>query len=63
MKRILVKTTEEITAKLEADRIEYNENLVFVYNGSELIGIFDIGVVQFIYLTQKTVKKNESDKS
>lgn len=63
MKRVLIKTTTETTANLEADRIEYNENLIFVYNGSELIGIFDIGVVQFVYLTQKTVKKNESDKS
>ena len=51
MFRVIVKTTE-FTANLEADRIEENGDFFFVYNGSELVGVFDMGIVQCIYRTK-----------
>ncbi len=54
MERVLVKTTTDITANLKADRIEHKEDMFFVWNGSELIGAFDIGAIQFIYKTESS---------
>lgn len=51
MHRVIAKTTE-FTANLEADRIEENGDFFFVYNGSELVGVFDMGIVQCIYRTK-----------
>ena len=51
MYRVIVKTTE-FTANLEADRIEENGDFFFVYNGSEIVGVFDMGVVKCIYRTK-----------
>ena len=44
--------TSDLIANLEADRIEENGDFFFVYNGSELVGVFDMGVVQSIYRTK-----------
>jgi hypothetical protein len=52
MCRVLIKTTENVTANLEADRIEENGDFFFVYNGPEIVGVFDMGIVQFIYKTK-----------
>lgn len=52
MCRVVVKTTAEIIANLEADKIEENGDFFFVYKGSELVGIFDMGFVQCIYKTK-----------
>lgn len=49
MWRVIVKTTADITANLEADRIEEIDSFFKLYKGSELVGAFDIGMVQFIY--------------
>lgn len=52
MNRVIVKTTAEITANLEGDRIEENGDFFFIYNGSEIVGVFDMGIVQCIYKTK-----------
>ncbi len=52
MYRVIVKTTTEITSNLEADRIEESGDFFFVYKGSEIVGVFDMGVVQCIYRTK-----------
>ncbi len=52
MFRIIVKTTDENTANLEADRIEENDDFFFLHNGSEIVGVFDKGIVQCIYKTK-----------
>lgn len=52
MYRVIVTTTSEITANLEADRIEENGDFFFVYNGPEIVGVFDMGIVQCIYKTK-----------
>ena len=52
MYRIIVVTTAEITANLEGDRIEENGDFFFVHNGTEIVGVFDMGIVQCIYKTK-----------
>lgn len=52
MWRVIVKTTTEITANLEADKIEETDSFFKLYKNNELIGAFDIGIVQFVYKTQ-----------
>ena len=53
MFRVLIKTTTDITANLEADRIEEKGEFFYLYNGTEIIGVFDIGIVQFMYKSKK----------
>lgn len=55
--RVIVKTTADITANLEADRIEEAESFLKAYNGKELVGLFDVGSVLFMYKTQTTTKE------
>lgn len=52
MHRVIVRTTAEITANLEADRIEESGDFFIIYNGSEIVGVFDMGIVQCIYRTK-----------
>ena len=52
MYRVIVKTTSDITANLDADVIEEKGDFLKVYNNCELVGMFDIGSVLFIYKTK-----------
>ena len=52
MYRVIVVTTAEITANLEADRIEESGDFFIIHNGSEIVGVFDMGIVQCIYKTK-----------
>lgn len=49
MFRVIVKTTTEITANLEANKIEENGDFIKIYNDGELVGMFDVGIIQFLY--------------
>lgn len=51
MSRAIIKTTMAITANLEADRIEEQGDMIKVYNGKNIVGLFDVGAVQFAYLS------------
>ena len=55
--RVIVKTTADITANLEADRIEEDESFLKAYNGEDLVGVFDVGSVLFMYKTKSTAKE------
>ena len=52
MHRVIIKTTTEITANLEANKIEDCGELIKIYNDNELVGVFDIGIIQFLYKTK-----------
>ena len=52
MYRVIVKTTSDFTANLDADVIEEKDEFLRVYNNSELVGMFDVGSVLFIYKTK-----------
>ena len=54
MHRVIVKVTGDIIANLEADRIIEENEFVKVFNDKELVGIFDIGSVLFVYKTKAT---------
>ena len=56
--RVIVKTTADITANLEADRIEESESFFKAYNGEELVGIFDVGSVLFMYKSKDRSDNN-----
>jgi len=59
MYRVFVKTTTEITSNLEADRIEESGDFFIIYNGSEIVGVFDMGIVQCIYKTKSKAGASE----
>lgn len=54
--RVIVKTTADITANLEADRIEESEFFFKVFKGDELVGIFEVGCILCMYETQSPPK-------
>ena len=39
-------------ASLTADRLAEREGMVYVYNRAELVGIFDVGCLTMVYLTE-----------
>lgn len=53
MFRVLIKTTLDVTANLEADKIEECGDIIKIYNNNDLVGIFDIGIIQFLYKSKK----------
>ena len=57
MYRVIVKTTADTTANLEADKIAEECEIIRVFKGTELVGIFDIGSVLFIYKTKAKAKE------
>lgn len=59
MYRVIVITTAEISANLEADRIEESGDFFIVYNGLEIVGVFDMGIVQCIYKTKAKINVKE----
>ena len=40
-----------------------DDSFIYAYNGEDLVGAFDLGIINFIYLTEKnSPKKPENDK-
>ena len=54
-----VKTTSGVTSIIDGDKIEKTDDEYIVTKDDELIGVFDIGVIQFIYKTRTREQKNE----
>ena len=52
MYRVIVKTTSDVTANIEADKITEEGETIRVFDGNDLVGIFDVGSVLFIYKTK-----------
>lgn len=61
MYRVIVKTTSDVTANLEADKITEEGEFIRVFNDSELVGVFDIGSVLFIYKTKAKAKEKNDE--
>jgi hypothetical protein len=53
MKRCVVKFNKTEFCNIEADMISREDSIVFVHRGTELVGVFDLGCVDAIYLTAK----------
>lgn len=51
LKRCVVRFGDNF-CNIEADQIWREESIVIVYNGKEIVGIFDLGFVDAIYLTE-----------
>lgn len=52
MKRVVVKWKSGF-ANVEATRMVKEESVVYVYNGEEFVGMFDLGSVDAIYISEK----------
>ena len=59
MKRIYVQFSADRSCLLTGDKLEYTDdsNFVKVYNGTELVGIFDLFHTPAIYMTEPAEKK------
>lgn len=53
-KKVFVQMSADRSCLLTADRIEYADDSTFVrvYNGNELVGMFDSLQMMFIYMTE-----------
>ena len=56
---VYVKTTSGVTSVIDGDKIERIGDEYFVTRNTELIGVFDVGVIQFIYKTKTKGKTHE----
>ena len=56
---VYVKTTNGVTSVIDGNKIEKIGDEYFVTKDTELIGVFDVGVIQFIYKTRKKGKTHE----
>ena len=56
---VYVKTTSGVTSVIDGDKIERIGDEYFVTQNTELIGVFDVGVIQFIYKTKTKGKTHE----
>lgn len=53
MKRCVVRFNKTEFCNIEADMICREDSIVFVFRGTELVGVFDLGYVDAIWLTEK----------
>ena len=51
MKRCVVETRSGFV-NIQADRLEREQDVVFVFNGDELMGMFSLGSLDHIYLSE-----------
>ena len=38
---------------MPADRLKKDESFIYAYSGEELVGAFDLGTINYIYLSEK----------
>lgn len=50
---VYVQTLKGVSCTIEGDKIVENEDNYIVYTNNEITGIFDIGSIQFMYITHK----------
>lgn len=56
MKRLIVKHKENgglAHGNIPADRIAEKEGFIFAYNGDELVGVFDLGLIEVAYISER----------
>lgn len=53
MKRCVVRFNKTEFCNIEADMIFREDSIVFVCRGTELVGVFDLGYVDAVWLTEK----------
>ena len=53
--RLIVKYHEDkpYHANVACDLIEREDGMVFAYNGDALVGVFDLGIVDMMYLSEE----------
>ena len=52
MKRLIVKFSDGEFCNMRVTRIERTESIVFAYDGEDFIGMFDLGCVNCLYVTE-----------
>ena len=59
MKRIFIQTMSESCHLIIGDRIEYQDGTEYIklYKGIELVGVFDIGCVAYVYISEQKAKE------
>lgn len=58
MKKLVVRT-KEWYCNIPADYLEENEGMVRAYLNGNLVGVFDLGVIDVIYLSVKDGGNND----
>lgn len=53
MKRCLVRFNKGESCNIEADMLCREEGIVFAYKNTELVGAFDLGCVDVIFLSEQ----------
>lgn len=50
---VYVQTLKGVSCTIEGDKIVEQEDSYIVYTNNEITGVFDIGSIQFMYITHK----------
>ena len=40
---------------MPADRLKKDDSFIYAYNGDDLVGVFDLGTINYIYITEKNL--------
>ena len=56
--KVFVQMNNDRTCMLKADRIDYSdEDYVFIYNGEQVVGVFDKAYLACAYMTEPSKEK------
>ena len=55
MNKLTAYLTNDKTVTIDADRIEQVEDYIVAYNKDKMVGVFDLGIVAAIYLSERKV--------
>lgn len=58
---VYVQTTHDISCTIEGDEITNTDDVFIVKREGKITGVFDVGAVQFMYLTQRKEKRKNDD--
>lgn len=61
MIRAIIRTTSGVTANISATHVVQNGDFIEVYCGDKLHGMFDKGIIQYLYLSKSKSKGVNSD--
>lgn len=59
MKRVTIVINQDRTVVLKADRFKVIENFLNVFDGEQLVGLIDVGVVNVAYISEQKGLSND----
>lgn len=58
---VYVQTMKQVSCTIQGDRIVQQGDNYIVKNGENITGVFDVGVIEFMYLTKQKEKSQDTN--